>query len=48
MLTGGPPGTTCRTFEPKRQALMKAVLEQMATVRELSKETAEVTAKALA
>jgi aminopeptidase N len=37
-----------KRFEPKRRALMKSVLEQMAMVRELSKETAEVTAKALA
>jgi len=37
-----------KRFEPKRQALMKKVLEQIATVRELSRETAEVAAKALA
>jgi aminopeptidase N len=37
-----------KRFEPNRQALMKKVLEQIATVRELSRETAEVAGKALA
>jgi aminopeptidase N len=37
-----------KRFEPKRQELMKAVLERVATVSELSKETAEVASKALA
>ena len=37
-----------KRFEPKRQALMKAALEQVAAVHGLSKETAEVTTKALA
>ena len=37
-----------KRFEPKRQGLMKAVLEQVAAVRGLSKETAEVVTKALA
>ena len=36
-----------KRFEPKRQALMKAALEQIAAVRGLSKETAEVVSKAL-
>jgi aminopeptidase N len=36
-----------KRFEPKRQALMKAALEQVAAVRELSKETAEVVTKSL-
>ena len=37
-----------KRFEPKRQGLMKAALEQVAAVRGLSKETAEVVTKALA
>jgi aminopeptidase N len=37
-----------KRFEPKRQALMKATLEQLAMDHKLSKETAEVTARALA
>jgi aminopeptidase N len=37
-----------KRFEPKRRDLMKAVLEQVAGVRGLSKETAEVVSKALA
>jgi aminopeptidase N len=37
-----------KRFEPKRQGLMKAALEQVAAVRGLSKETAEVVSKALA
>ncbi len=36
-----------KRFEPKRQALMKAALEQVATVHGLSKETAEVVNKSL-
>ena len=36
-----------KRFEPKRQALMKKTLEQVAAVRGLSKETAEVVTKAL-
>jgi aminopeptidase N len=36
-----------KRFEPKRQALMKAGLEQVAAIRGLSKETAEVVGKAL-
>jgi aminopeptidase N len=37
-----------KRFEPERQGLMKAALEQVAAVRGLSKETAEVVSKALA
>ena len=36
-----------KRFEPKRQVLMKAALEQIAAVGGLSKETAEVVSKAL-
>ena len=36
-----------KRFEPKRRDLMKAALEQVAGVRGLSKETAEVVSKAL-
>jgi len=36
-----------KRFEPKRQALMKAALEQIAAVHGLSQETAEVVTKAL-
>ena len=34
-------------FEPKRQRLMKAALEQVAALHDLSKETTEVVTKAL-
>jgi aminopeptidase N len=37
-----------RRFEPKRQALMKRALKRIAAINGLSKETAEVTSKALA
>src|SRR3974377_1753196 len=37
-----------KRFEPKRRALMKAVLEQVAENHRLSKEVAEVVTKALA
>jgi len=37
-----------KRFEPKRQALMKAALAQVASAPGLSKETAEVVSKALA
>ena len=36
-----------KRFEPKRQGLMKAALEQVATVHDLSKETTEIVTKAL-
>jgi aminopeptidase N len=36
-----------KRFEPKRQALMKTALEQMAAAQGLSKESAEVVTKAL-
>ena len=36
-----------KRFEPKRKAQMKATLEQVAAIRELSKETSEVVIKAL-
>src|SRR5262249_8726667 len=37
-----------KRFEPKRQALMRAALQQVAAAAGLSKETAEVVSKALA
>jgi len=36
-----------KRFEPKRQGLMKAALEQVAMVHDLSKETTEIVTKAL-